>query len=76
MVEYIENIVVPYVDKVRDMLFTSSTPGLIIMDNFKGQITKKIELEKTTCTHVFYQQTPLIYSNQWIYRLINQLKAS
>ena len=49
MVEYIENIVVPYVDKVRDMLFTSSTPGLIIMDNFKGTATKKIELllEKT-----------------------------
>ena len=44
MVEYIENILVPYVDNIRDMLFTSSTPGLIIMDNFKGQATQKINL--------------------------------
>ena len=41
MIEYIENIVIPYVENVREMLYTPSTPGLIIMDNFKGQITKK-----------------------------------
>lgn len=44
MIEYIENIVIPYVENIREMLYTPSTPGLIIMDNFKGQITKKIDL--------------------------------
>ena len=44
MLEYIKNIVVSYVDNVRDILFTPCTPGLIIMDNFKGQVTQKVNL--------------------------------
>ena len=43
MLEYIKSIVVPYVDNVRDILFTPCTPGLIIIDNFKGQVTEKVK---------------------------------
>ena len=48
MLQYIEHIVEPYARSVRDMLYTATTPGLIIMDNFKGQVTEKVSslLEK------------------------------
>ena len=48
MLQYIENIIKPYVRSVRDLLDTVTTPGLIIMDNFKGQVTEKVSslLEK------------------------------
>ena len=39
MVEYIENIIVPYVDSNRD---NKEMAALIIMDNFRGQITQKM----------------------------------
>ena len=39
MVEYVEHIVVPYIDKVRES-FGEETPALVIMDNFKGQVTE------------------------------------
>lgn len=42
MVEYIENIVVPYVEKVRDDLDTPEKAALVVMDNFKGQVTSKV----------------------------------
>ena len=38
MIQYIENIIVPYVEKVRDS-FTNTTPALVVMDNFRGQVT-------------------------------------
>lgn len=41
MLEYIEKIIIPYVDRVRES-FESDTPALIIMDNFKGQVTTSI----------------------------------
>ena len=40
MLQYVENIIEPYVSSVRDMLYTVTTPGVIIMDHFKGQVTK------------------------------------
>ena len=42
MLEYIGHIIIPYVENIRQMLYNEMTPGLIIMDNFKGQITEKV----------------------------------
>ena len=41
MVQYIENIILPYVAS-RRAAFEDDTPALVIMDNFKGQITRPI----------------------------------
>ena len=41
MIQYINNIVVPYIVKVREQ-FSNTTPALVIMDNFKGQITDPV----------------------------------
>ena len=48
MLQYIEHIIEPYVRSVREMFYMATTPGLIIMDNFKGQVTEKVSslLEK------------------------------
>ena len=78
MIEYIENIVIPYVENIREMLYTPSTPGLIIMDNFKGQITKKIDLlleENHLHTCLLPANTTDIL-HQWTCQLTNQPKAS
>ena len=42
MQQYIEFIILPYVRSVRDSLEVDEQPGLIIMDNFKGQVTANI----------------------------------
>ena len=42
MVAYIENIIVPYVEKVRDDLGDPEKAALVVMDNFKGQVTSKV----------------------------------
>ena len=42
MLEYVEHIVLPYVENIQEMLYNDQTPALIIIDNFKGQITKKV----------------------------------
>ncbi len=39
MLKYIDNIVYPYIKSVRDSLNCNSTAALVIIDNFKGQIT-------------------------------------
>ena len=39
MIEYINNIIVPYVDANRD---DDDTAALVIMDNFKGQVTSSV----------------------------------
>ena len=41
MVQYIENIIVPYVERTREN-FGADQSALVIMDNFKGQVTPKI----------------------------------
>lgn len=52
MVRYIENIIVPYV-AARRTSFEEDTPALIIIDNFKGQITSAItELLEANNIHV------------------------
>ena len=42
MVQYINEIVVPYVEAQRDVLDVPSQTALAIMDNFKGQVTTPI----------------------------------
>ena len=43
MIRYFENILVPYIRKTRELINVSeSSPGLLIMDNFKGQVTTAI----------------------------------
>ena len=39
MIQYVNNIFVPYVEQIRQ-LFNEDKPAVIIMDNFKGQITE------------------------------------
>ena len=41
MLEYIDDIVIPYVEKTRELIGESS-PALVIIDNFKGQVTETI----------------------------------
>ena len=41
MVQYVENIIVPYVENVRNTL-GDDKPALVIIDNFKAQITNGI----------------------------------
>ena len=41
MVQYVENIIHPYVESVRCTLSCDS-PAVVIMDNFKAQITQKV----------------------------------
>ena len=36
MIQCIENIIEPYVCSVREMMYTATTPAVVIMDNFKG----------------------------------------
>ena len=52
MVQYVENIIVPYVEARRSS-FEDNTPALVNMDNFKGQITRAIsELLEANNIHV------------------------
>ena len=41
-VEYITDIIIPYVESVRSSLKKESAAAVVIMDNFKGQKTAKI----------------------------------
>ena len=41
MLQYIDNIILPYVAKVRDDI-GADKPALVIMDNFKGQTTQQV----------------------------------
>ena len=47
MVEYIQEVIVPYVESVREGLNKPEQAALAIFDNFKGQLTEKVlqELE-------------------------------
>ena len=40
-IQYIRNIIIPYINNTRDG-FKDDTPALIIMDNFKGQVTSVV----------------------------------
>ena len=39
MIQYVNNILVLYVEQIRQ-LFNEDNPAVVIMDNFKGQITE------------------------------------
>ena len=54
MLQHIEHIIEPYVRSIREMFYTTTTPVLIIMDNFKGQVTEKVSslLENCHLVHV------------------------
>ena len=41
MLQYVKNIIVPYVKSTRGS-FEEYTPALFIIDNFKGQITSLV----------------------------------
>ena len=41
MIQYIDEIILPYVERQRDT-FDDTTAALVIMDNFKGQITDSV----------------------------------
>ena len=41
MLQYVEHIILPYVEKVQETL-GDNKPALAIMDNFKGQITESV----------------------------------
>jgi len=42
MLQYIERIILPYVNSVRMYLSDDTVAGLVIMDNFKGQVTATV----------------------------------
>ena len=41
MLVYVEHIIVPYVEKVREDVGADKT-ALVVMDNFKGQVTESV----------------------------------
>ena len=42
MIQYIENIILPYISNIRQTIHNDDTLGLVIVDNFKGQITSAV----------------------------------
>ena len=53
MVQYITKIIVPYIEAKREALGDSEQSALVIMDNFKGQVTPAInELLEANNIHV------------------------
>lgn len=42
MIDYVEQIVVPYVERTRELCGDPSAAALFTMDNFKGQITSSV----------------------------------
>ena len=52
MLQYVEKIIIPYVRATRSA-FADDTPALVIMDNFKGQITSSVtDLLESNDIHV------------------------
>ncbi len=42
MIQYIKNIIIPYTKRTRELIQQDNSPALVIMDNFKGQITTPV----------------------------------
>lgn len=61
MVQYIHNIICPFVESSRDRLNCTDTAALVIIDNFKGQITPACTeiLESHKIHNAYYLQTQL-----------------
>jgi len=66
MLQYVKNIIVPYV-KSTCGAFEDDTPALVIIDNFKGQITSSVaDLLESNNIHIcLLPPTQLICSNLW-----------
>ena len=53
MIQYVENVIIPYVERTRELSFEEDTPALVIIDNFKGQMTSAVTtLLETNDIHV------------------------
>lgn len=48
MLEYINDIIVPYVEKMRELI-DDDKPALVIIDNFKGQVTESVTARLEEC---------------------------
>uniref|UniRef100_A0A1X7TVV7 DDE-1 domain-containing protein n=1 Tax=Amphimedon queenslandica TaxID=400682 RepID=A0A1X7TVV7_AMPQE len=44
MLQYSENIILPYIEGVHHRLYCDSAAALVIIDNFKGQITPAVNI--------------------------------
>ena len=42
MIDYIETIIIPYVESYREFLINPDQATLVIMDNFKNQVTSTV----------------------------------
>ena len=51
MDQYVNEIIVPYVESQRDALEDPSQAALVIMDNFKGWVTTTINKQVGSYTH-------------------------
>ena len=53
MIQYVENIIILYVNNIRGLLNDDSKPALVIMDNFKDQTTSNaLSLLEASDIHV------------------------
>ena len=57
MIQYIIHIILPYVEAMRESLGEEDAPALVIMDNFKGQITSKLLEENSIHTCILPPNT-------------------
>ena len=66
MIQYIDEIILPYVKRQRDA-FDDTTAALVIMDNFKGQITDSVNsLLEANNIQVALLPANATDSSQWI----------
>ena len=72
MVQYVENIVIPYVAAIRAAI-EEDKPVLVIMDNFKGQITSAVTEPMEKDIHVVQLPPNTTDSLQPIDLLVNKL---
>ena len=65
MIQYVQNIVIPYVRNVQEVL-NEDKAALVIMDNFKGQTTEKvIRALDAASMFAFCLSTLRIYCSLW-----------
>ncbi len=67
MKQYLTEIIVPYVEAQRDLINEPNTSAVVIIDNFKGQVTPAI-FEILEKDNIHSQPTQLIVSSRWMYR--------
>ena len=60
MLQYIKHIITPHVQSVRNLKGDKSLPALVIMDNFKGQVTSVKDLLEENIAFVPPNTTDLL----------------